>query len=79
MGFAGGSGGKESDCNAGDPVSIPGSGRSPGEGKGYPLQQSGLENFMELSWTDPYTVHGVTKNWTQGHKESMVSQRVGHD
>ena len=45
MGFAGGSGGKESDCNAGDPVSIPGSGRSPGEGNGYPLQYSSLEKL----------------------------------
>ena len=38
--------GKESTCNAGDPRSSPGSGRSSGEGKGYPLQYSGLENFM---------------------------------
>ena len=41
--------GKESACNAGDPSSIPGSGRSPGEGKGYPLQYSGLENFMDCN------------------------------
>ena len=40
MGFPGGSVGKESTCNAGDPGSIPGSGRSPGEGHGYPLQYS---------------------------------------
>ena len=40
MGFPGSSAGKESACNAGDPGSIPGSGRSPGEGKGYPLQYS---------------------------------------
>ena len=38
--------GKESTCNAGDPSSIPGSGRSTGEGIGYPLQYSGLENSM---------------------------------
>ena len=38
--------GKESTCNTGDPSSIPGSGRSAGEGKGYPLQYSGLENSM---------------------------------
>ena len=37
---------KESACNAGDPGSTPGSGRSPGEGKGYPLQYSGLENSI---------------------------------
>ena len=40
MGFPGGSAGKESACNAGDPGSIPGSGRSAGEGIGYPLQYS---------------------------------------
>ena len=39
--------GKESACNAGDPSLIPGSGRSAGEGKGYPLQYSGLENYMD--------------------------------
>ena len=50
--------GKESACNAGDLSSIPGSGRSPGEGKGYPLQYSGLENSMDC------IVHGVTKSWT---------------
>ena len=44
MGFPGGSGGKESTCNAGDLGSIPGSGRSPGEGHGNPLQYSCLEN-----------------------------------
>ena len=38
---------------------IPGLGRSPGEGKGYPLQYSGLENSMDC------IVHGVTKSWTQ--------------
>ena len=40
------SAGEGSTCNAGDPSSVPGSGRSPGEGKGYPLQYSGLENSM---------------------------------
>ena len=44
MGFPCGSAGKESACNAGDLGLIPGLGRSPGEGKGYPLQYSGLEN-----------------------------------
>ena len=57
--FPGGSAGKESACNAGDLGSIPGLGRSPGEGKGYPLQYSGLENSMDC------VVHGVTKNWTR--------------
>ena len=51
--------GKESSCNAGDLGSIPGLGRSPGEGKSYPLQYSCLENSMDC------IVHGVTKSWTQ--------------
>ena len=46
MGFPGGSAGKESARNAGDLGSIPGLGRPSGEGKGYPLQYSGLENCM---------------------------------
>ena len=50
--------GKESARSAGDPGSIPGSGRSPGEGKGYPLQYSGLKNSINC------IVHGVTKSWT---------------
>ena len=54
-----GSAGKESTCNVGELGLIPGLGRSPGEGKGYPLQYSGLENSMD------YTVHGVTKSRTR--------------
>ena len=50
--------GKESACNAGDLGLIPGLGRSPGEGKGYPLQYSGLENSMDC------IVHGVAKSQT---------------
>ena len=53
--------GKESACNTGDPGSIPGSGRSPGEGKGYPLQYSGLENSMDSPW---------------GRKESDTTERL---
>ena len=49
MGFPGGSDGKASVCNAGDPGSVPGSGRSPGEGYGNPLQFSCLENPMDRS------------------------------
>ena len=58
------SNGKESACNAGDLGLIPGSGRSPGEGKGNPLWYSCLENPMdrEAWWA---TVHGVTKSLTQ--------------
>ena len=64
VGFPGGSDGKESACNAGDPGLIPGTRRSPGEENGNPLQYSCLENPMDRGawWT---TVHG--------------SQRVGHD
>ena len=47
MGFPGSSAGKESAYNVGDLGSIPGMGRSPGEGKGYPLEYSGLENSMD--------------------------------
>ena len=47
MGFPGGSDGKESACNVGDPGLIPWLGRSPGEGNGYPLQYSCLENSMD--------------------------------
>ena len=47
MGFPCGSAGKESTCNVGDLGLIPGLGRSPKEGKGYPLQYSGLENPMD--------------------------------
>ena len=47
MGFPGGLDGKESACNTGDPGLIPGSGRSPGEGNGYPFQCSHLENSMD--------------------------------
>ena len=46
VGFPCGSAGKESTCNVGDLSSISGLGRSPGEGKGYPLQYSGLESSM---------------------------------
>ena len=63
LGFAGGSGGKESACNAGDPGSILGSGRSPWEGTGNLLQYSCLENAMDRG-TWQAIVHGVAKNWT---------------
>ena len=61
--FPGGSDGKESPCNAGDEGSIPGSGRSPGEGNGNPLQYSCLENPMDRgAWQA--IVHGVTESDT---------------
>ena len=54
-----GSAGKESACNVGDLGLIPGLGRSPGEGKGHPLQYFGMENSMD------YIVHAVTKSQIQ--------------
>ena len=63
-GFPGGSEGKESACNVGDPSMILGSGRSPGVGNGNPLQDSCLEN----SWTEE-----------PGELQSMGLQRVGHN
>ena len=64
MGFPGGSDNKESACNLGDLGSIPGSGRSPGEGQGNPLQYSCLKNPMDEGerWA---TVHSVAKSQTQ--------------
>ena len=62
--FPGGSDGKASAYSVGDPASILGLGRSPGEGNGYPLQYSCLENPMEREdWQA--TVHGVAKSLTQ--------------
>ena len=59
MAFPCGSVHKESVCNEGDLRSIPGLGRSPGEGNNYPLQYSGLKNSMD------YAVHGVANSQTQ--------------
>ena len=63
MGFPPGSGGKESACNAGDPGSIPGLGRSPEEGNSYPLQYSCLVNSMDRECRRA-TDHRVTQSWT---------------
>ena len=69
MGFPGGSDGEASFYNAGNLGSIPGLGRSAGEGKGYPLQYSGLENSMdytvcgghkELDTTEPLSLHFIS-------------------
>ena len=61
--YPGGSDGKESACSVEDPGLVPGLGRSSGEGNGYPLQNSCLENSMDRGawWA---TVHGVTKSRT---------------
>ena len=81
-GFPSGSAGKESARNAGDLGPIPGLGRSPGEGKGYPLQYCDLENSMDC------IVHGVAKSRTQlrdlhfhfgraGRRDSELDGEVG--
>ena len=64
MDFPGGSDSKESACNTGDTGLIPGTGRSPEEGNGYPLQYSCMENSMDREdlWA---TVHGVAKSRTR--------------
>ena len=62
LGFPCGSAGKESICNAGDLCSVPGLGRSPGDGEGYPLQYSDLENSMDCV--------------VQGHKKSDTTERL---
>ena len=64
LGFPGGSQGKESACNAGDPGLIPGLGKSSGEVNGYPLQYPCLENSMDReAWGA--TVYGVTDSQTR--------------
>ena len=63
LGFPCDSAGKEFPCNAGDLGSIPGLGRSPGEGNSYSLQYSGLENSTDRGDLQ-VIVHGVTKIWT---------------
>ena len=65
-GFPGGSAGKESTLNAGDLGLIPELGSSPGEGRGYPLQYSGLENSKN------YIVHGIAKSWTRNEQPSLT-------
>ena len=63
-GFSGGAVVKDPPASAGDTGSVPGLGRSPGEGKGYPLQYSWLGYPMDRgAWQA--TVHGVAKSWTQ--------------
>ena len=73
--------GKESVCNAGDSGSIPGSGRSPGEDNGYPLQCSYLKNYMEREawWATDYviteldTAKWLTLSLSDIHKSSIIN------
>ena len=67
LGFPFGSAAKESACNMGGLDSIPGLGRSPGKGKGYPFQYSGLENSIDCIGS----IHGVQ---TGGHKELEMTE-----
>ena len=76
MGFLGGSDSKESACNAGDLGSIPGSGRSPGEENGYPLQYSFVENSIDRGAWGLHTVNGVTKSRTQLRDYHFTSDRI---
>ena len=71
-GFPGGSAGRESACSVGDLGSIPGLGRSPGEGEGHPLQFSGLENSVDS------TVHGVAKSQTPLSNTHFTSTSGNH-
>ena len=86
LGCPGGLGSKESACNAGDPGSIPGLGKSPGEGNGNPLQYSCLENPMDRrAWQA--TAHGVAKSqaqmrdWNPGSEggKQKIESREGDD
>ena len=73
MAFPGGSDGKASAYNAGDPGSIPRLGRPPGEGNGNPLQYSSLENPMDGgAWLA--TVHGVPKSRTRLSEFTITKQ-----
>ena len=72
MGFPGGSDGKASACNVGDPGLIPGSGRFPGEGNGNPLQCSCLGNPMDrVAWLA--TVQEVAKNQTRLSAQTVTT------
>ena len=68
MSFPGSSAGKESACNAGDPRSIPGSGRSPGGGHGNPLQYSYLKN--------PHGQRSLAGYSPRGHKELDMTEQL---
>ena len=79
MGFPDSSIGKESTCSARDPSLIPGLGSSAGEGKGYALQYSSLENFMDC------IVHRIAKSWTQLNDlhfhhimDKLITSFLGH-
>ena len=83
IGFPGGSDGKKSACNVGDPSLVPELERSTGGGNGNPLQYSCLENPMDRgAWRA--TVHKVRMSWTQAHNvetkccEDFCIRRIHH-
>ena len=75
MGFPGGSAGKESACNAGDPDSIPGSGSSPGEGMGYPLQYSWASLVAQMIKNPPARLETCIRSlgWEDPLEEGMAT------
>ena len=78
LAFPGGSDGKEFACNAGDLGLTPGLGRSPGEGKGYPLQYFCLENSMDRgAWRS--TVYRVAKSWTHLTEQLKKKKEKGKE
>ena len=81
--FLCGSAGKESACNAGDLGSIPGSERSPGEGKGYPLQYSGLENAIIVDFPIAQMVKNLPAMqemgvWSLGQEDTLEKEMAIH-
>jgi len=76
LGFSGGSVGKESTCNAGDPGLIPGSGRSAGEGKGYPLQCS----WVSLATQMVKNLPAVWEIWVQalGWEDPLEKEKANN-
>ena len=75
MGFPGSSAGKESSCNAGDPSSIPGSGRSSGEGMGYPLLYSWASPVAQMVKNLPamWVTWGQSLGWEDPLDEGMAT------
>ena len=78
MGFPGGSAGKESACNVDDLGSVPGLGRPPGEGKGYPIQYSSLENSMDSQETDPDLPVSIQESLAEVWVSCGLLQGWGH-
>ena len=76
-GFPGDSNDKESACNAGDPGSVLGLGRSPGEGNGNPLQYSCLENYLNRRAWQAIVYPDAGKDWRQEEKGTTEDEKVG--